>query len=670
MSINELEKHYIEDITVLVVEDDESSLNLMTSLLRDIFTNVKLATNGKEALDIFNSQEIHLVITDVNMPVMTGIELAKEIRKKDKDIPIIFVTAYNDADYILESIKYSIDGYILKPIAVDNFMEILNKVIEKIKLKREKENLIWVLKQYQNAIEDFFIISKSDEKGRIKYINQKFEEISGFSQEEVIGKNNRLLKEQTEGGIKEAPWQIITKGKKWSGVIRSVSKSGEPYYVKTTIFPIKDRSGKIHEYLSIKQDITDVINPKNVIKLSLNPEKQYFVAIFKIENFEDIEDLYDFEIIERLENSIYQFIKENISKDCQVKDILNLGSGEFALLKEFESSPSEKEIDKLIKEVEDIQKKLQDTNSFELEHSLITKTSIAYGFNAFRLAKYGVQKLKDLQSDILIVNHIQDNIKKQAEEKLSIIKTVKDAINENKVIVYYQPIVNNNTGKTEKYEALVRIIDENGKILSPVYFLDIIKKTKYYFDITKQVIFQAFKAQKLLRKKISINLSSLDIENPEIREFIYKTLEKVKNTAEQVSFEIVETEDLRNKDVVDEFLNRIKLFGAKVSIDDFGSGYSNLERIVNYKPDYIKIDGGLIRRIKKDSVAFNLVIGIVDFCKRENFKTIAEFVENEKIYKIIKDIGIDYSQGYYFGKPQTLEQILSREQEDGKGLSS
>ncbi len=99
------------------------------------------------------------------------------------------------------------------------------------------------------------------------------------------------------------------------------------------------------------------------------------------------------------------------------------------------------------------------------------------------------------------------------------------------------------------------------------------------------------------------------------------------------------------------FIKKIKYYNSEIAIDDFGSGYSNFIRLLNYQPDYIKIDGSIIKEIDKNTFAYNVAGIIVKFAKQNGIKTIAEFVENEVIFEKVKELGIDYSQGYYFSKP-------------------
>lgn len=95
--------------------------------------------------------------------------------------------------------------------------------------------------------------------------------------------------------------------------------------------------------------------------------------------------------------------------------------------------------------------------------------------------------------------------------------------------------------------------------------------------------------------------------------------------------------------------------GVTIAIDDFGAGYSNFERLLEFEPDILKIDGSLIKNIVIDEYSRNVVETIVSFAKKQNIITIAEYVENEEIFNILYNLGVDYSQGYYFGKPEQIE---------------
>jgi EAL domain-containing protein (putative c-di-GMP-specific phosphodiesterase class I) len=193
--------------------------------------------------------------------------------------------------------------------------------------------------------------------------------------------------------------------------------------------------------------------------------------------------------------------------------------------------------------------------------------------------------------------------------------------------------------------------DEDGNIILPFFFLDVAKKTKKYFDITKIVIAQSFEMFKDKDVEFSVNLSIMDILEPRIFNYILMMLKKY-DIGSKVVFEIVESEYIENFQTVINFIDEVKKYGCKIAIDDFGTGYSNFAYLIKLKADYLKIDGSLIKNINTDQNSYLVVLTIVEFAKKLGMQTIAEFVENEHIFKIVKELGIDYSQGYHFSPPQ------------------
>ena len=154
------------------------------------------------------------------------------------------------------------------------------------------------------------------------------------------------------------------------------------------------------------------------------------------------------------------------------------------------------------------------------------------------------------------------------------------------------------------------------------------------------------------QKNITINLSFKDILNYEFIDYLNNALEKLKfEDRNRLVFEILESENLSDYDFLEEFVLKYKKLGIKIAIDDFGSGYSNFIRIIRLKPDYLKIDGSLIKNIDKDNNSYEIVKSIIAFSKTLNIKTIAEYVHSEEIFNLLLELGVDEFQGYYFGKP-------------------
>lgn len=235
---------------------------------------------------------------------------------------------------------------------------------------------------------------------------------------------------------------------------------------------------------------------------------------------------------------------------------------------------------------------------------------------------------------------------KDYKKALNAVEMVKSALDENRLIPFFQPIIK----KDEvSYECLVRII-ENDRIISPYYFIDEIKYTPYYTQLTKIMIDKAFEYFKDKENSFSINLSFEDILNTHIVEYITKKLQKT-NMAERFIIEILESESIDNFNIVKQFIQKMKSFGVRIALDDFGSGYSNFSYLLELQPDYIKIDGSLIKNIDRDVKSEYIVKSIAGFAKQMDIKTIAEFIHNENVYEKAKALNIYGYQGFFLGEP-------------------
>ncbi len=253
----------------------------------------------------------------------------------------------------------------------------------------------------------------------------------------------------------------------------------------------------------------------------------------------------------------------------------------------------------------------------------------------------------------------EENSHKEAEylHNMQMNHILKEALAKDFIIPFFQPILNLHTHTIEKYETLMRIQKENGEYYLPHEFLGVAKHSKIYSKLSMSLIQKAFETFQISSNSFSINLSYLDMTNIVTTTFILEKLEEF-NVGPWVIFEILESEGIENYDAVLGFIEKVKAYGAKIAIDDFGSGYSNFERISELRVDFIKIDGSLIKNIDKNDEMKIIAKTIVTFAKELGIQTIAEYVHSAEILACVKEIGIDYAQGFYIGKPSPIE-ILS-----------
>ena len=227
-------------------------------------------------------------------------------------------------------------------------------------------------------------------------------------------------------------------------------------------------------------------------------------------------------------------------------------------------------------------------------------------------------------------------------------KLIEKALEEDRVVIFLQPITDAEQCIV-KYEALVRIRN-NDTIYSPAQFLDIAKKFKLYAQLSAAVVEQSFALAQSDGCSISINISIEDIENDAFVRRIIEDLTRL-NIAQLITFEILESEYVQDYEQTIAFMNDVQHLGCKVAIDDFGSGYSNFAYLRRLRPDFLKIDGSLIRDIHTDKNAQIIVKSINHFAHSLGIVTVAEFVHSEDVFAQLKQLGTDYYQGYYLGKP-------------------
>ncbi len=385
---------------------------------------------------------------------------------------------------------------------------------------------------------------------------------------------------------------------------------------------------------------------KDFINLS-----DYLLIALDIDHFKKINDTYGHDvgdkILKQVANTIHLSIR--INEDI----IIRYGGEEFLILLKTKRNNHLSALNVLERIFTNIQEK-----KYKISSDEFINITVSIGVNltpgksrtfqdAFKLADIALYNAKNKGR-----NKIEIYSSEQNNNFYMTINDIKDAIEENRVLCYYQKIVNNENQETLHYEALLRIITRAGDIITPDKILPVIKGTFISRNITKCVLNICYEQLKKNQNiHLNVNLNPQDIVNDSILT-ILKNYANESNIANRFGLEIVESEDIINYDAAKRNLLMLKNLGYKLYIDDFGSGYSNFIYLTEIKTDFIKIDGNIIKKILDDKISYLVVKNIVNFAKESNIKVIAEYVSNEEIFNKIKELNIDYSQGYYFHKPQ------------------
>ncbi|NPA63823.1 MAG: EAL domain-containing protein, partial [Epsilonproteobacteria bacterium] len=371
------------------------------------------------------------------------------------------------------------------------------------------------------------------------------------------------------------------------------------------------------------------------------------LVILNIDDFKEINDLFGHKTGDRILKTFSARLKELFKGEYP--RLYRLSGDEFVLLfpKKMERKDIERFLNLLIEKIERMIFLYGDK-----EISLRITMGVAFGKEgALEKADIALKKAKRLRKPYDIYNIDDKVVEEQYKKNIEWIKRLKKAIEFDRVVPFYQPIINVHTLKPKGYESLVRIIDDDGVPVSPVEFLNIAKKSRLYFHITKIMIDKTCHYFQDSNCCFSINFSIDDILNGEITKYLRQALDRY-DVSGRIILEVVESEGIDNYDAVSKFLFEMKDLGCQIAIDDFGSGYSNFEHVLRLPVDYIKIDGSLVKNIESDPNSQIIISAIVDLAKKKKIKTVIEYVSSKEIFERVKALGVDYVQGYYFSEPE------------------
>lgn len=511
---------------ILYVEDEEDLQDKNVNLLGNLFRSVTPASNGVEALELYENTTYDIVMSDINMPKMNGIDLCQTILSKNPKQQIIITSAYNDSENLQVLMDLGISHFISKPMDFKRVISIIGKTV--LSIEEEKNNA------NKNLIDD----------------------TTGF---------------------------------------------------------------------------------KNLVALHRDIEsfKDMNLLLISLKNFSSLQTIYGIDEADKILNEF----TSNLGDFLENKDFLyRKGSSKIAYL----FNQTTKIDDFITKLINFLNESKFDTvlGISTQTDNLIVTANMALDFSLEHGLKYKIYS-----------KHIDLTEKYKNTEyfKSVIINALKNGL----VYPVFQPIFDKDKNIL-KYEVLMRvsnIVDDVEHVYYPGQFLSVAMGTDKYIDMSILLIEKAFKLMKNSDKMFSINLSYNDIFNEILINEIENHLIINYGMGERFVIELLETQNVSDYGVVEKFINRFHPYGVKIALDDFGAGYSNLNHIINFHCDYVKLDGALIKNITTDKKSLAIVRAVVSFCKELNIKTIAEYVASAEIFEVVKELEIDEFQGFYLAQP-------------------
>ncbi len=535
---------------------------------------------------------------------------------------------------------------------------------------------------------DFVVIIDSD--FRIVYANNAILTNFGYTSEELIGKHHSIVssKVHTREFVKNF-YDTLKRGDVFSSMITYRAKNGDLIHSYTTIVPFKV-GGKIKYYVAAGKNLTDDINLKNRIEgyiyndqltglynlsffresiskyIESSKDDKSIAAVIIINpiNFASINQAFGFE----MGNEVLKQIASRLIDFVRNYDVVaKLESDRFGiLLKDL------KEEQDALAVASNLLNKLKAL--YRAEDNAIS-LSFNMGLSLYPKDGKTVSGLIDKSHIALMdakkkgensIGFFQENLDKSAALKIRLKLDLENALKNKEFELFYQPYVDSNR-RIAGAESLMRWI-KDGKIIYPNEFISFLEDSYLIIDVEdillEGLMMETKKIESIKPIRLSINFSHQTLKNTNLIERTKNKLNQIKSNSNLLNIEIVERSFIENLQDTIDLMNQLKSYGITFSIDDFGTGYSSLSYLAQLPADYLKIDISFVRRIETKQHIRDIVESIIFLAKKLNYKTIAEGVETEEQFEILKEMGCDYFQGYLFFKPmpkEAFEEVLKKD---------
>ncbi len=576
--------------------------------------------------------------------------------------------------------KDRIFSMVLAPVAQSGYINIYATDVT------EQRQAVFEIKKLSTAIEQSSsIVFITDSDGVIEYVNPIFEQVTGYARQEALGQTPRILSSgETPDSLYEEMWGTIKGGWTWRGVLKNKTKYGGRYWCNTVISPVKDQGGRIINFLAVQEDITekkaseekikylafhdemtDLLNRSRFMELlgerlfsNLEDKEPGVLLMLDIDHFKFINDSYGHGLGDEVLRSISRLLKKILKDEDSI--LGRLGGDEFAIYLAPTDEKKGMEIAERIRE--QIEGYRSGNLPFRLSASIGAVLYPVHGAavsELFTRVDAAMYRAKELGRNRCHLYRNEDHILEDIHSRLKWKERILKALDDDRFEVWVQPIIGLNDNKVRHYEALARMRDEEGNILLPGAFIEVAERFDIIGAVDKQIIKKTLQLISEASRKgrsltFSINLSGKDLMDDDLLLFIQSAISETGVDPDRIVFEITETATVCDIDRAIKFIQALKSIGCHFSLDDFGVGFTSFTYLRELDVDYIKIDGSFIRNLKKNKNDQLFVKAIADVARGMKIKSIAEFVENEETFKILKKLGVDYAQGYYIGKPGPL----------------
>jgi len=694
--------------TILVVDDEHELRKLLVKLLETEGFNVIPAAQATDALEVLErsvAQEtpdgprIDLALLDVALPDMNGMTLFAKMQQDERlrQIPVVFLTGDSEYQQKARAFEAGAVDYITKPFQKrDLALRIRAHVRERWHRESERRNAETLTTRVQMSLNEaeqrfsavvrnsFHLVCELNPELNIVYASPNHCEILSQSpdhltgacwpafvhpseRDEVIRSLMDILHTGTEKRIL-IQFQDGASHWRWLDVCGSVLNTGSGaqhlLLVSRDITHAKETERYL-QHLALHDSLTGLANRQRFTNeletiFSQHPGgAPYAVVYIDVDNFKLINDRHGHFIGDQVLRAVGEFLKRAFGDEAAV--ISRFGGDEFCIIiraKDYDSANALGErICGLISRNPILSSGVRHRITLSIgialmEASLSLKEVLSRANTALHVAKSSGKNrccvYRSDSSELL-------RIRKSAEW----FQRLHEGLDESRFEAWYQPLVDLQTNEPAHYEALIRFRDEDGHVHSPAAFLSAAERYSLMPQLDRYMIRRIFADMvNFPRLDVSINLSGSSVTDPGMAAYIMQCFDASGVAPSRVIFEITETVFMTNLAQARSIVEQLQGLGCRFALDDFGAGFSSLNYLRNLPVNVVKIDGSFIREIDSDPVSLALLKSINEIVHLLGKKTVAEWIENEATLRILKEIGCDYGQGFYSGKPLPLKKVI------------
>lgn len=552
----------------------------------------------------------------------------------------------------------------------------------KSKEKKLEESAIF----FEHSSEGIII---TNENNKIVSVNNAFCKITGYTKDEVLGKNPSILNSgMHDKNFYEFMWESIKNRKIWHGEIYNKRKNGEiypqwlaisevssidnsKYYIAifNDLTTLKEADKKIYYYAN-HDSLTSLYNRANfekkmgetITKLAANNSK-FALYFIDIDNFKYVNDTYGHDI----GDEIIKIVAKRIEKIIRKNDIFaRIGGDEFTLIQE-----NVKSRNNILTFVKKIISTVTEVIKIDDKYFNIT---LSIGISIYpddSKDKKGLLKAADTAMYVVKESGrngfklFQKDFAQEIEKKFNIQNQLRNAIANEDIDINFQPFYEISTNKMIGAEVLARWNHKDLGIIPPNDFIDYAEKSDLIAPLTLLVVKKSCEAMVKFKQKINgnfvlaLNISGKHFYDKEFENTVFTIIDDFSLSPCDFELELTETYLMNNYKQSINIINKLKNIGFKFALDDFGTGYSSLSYLKNFKIDKLKIDKSFIDDCHIETSDFQIVKTIIEMGKIFNFKVQAEGVETKEQLDILKKLGCNYVQGYYYNKPLEYKLFLN-----------